>query len=102
MVSGLNQLPAFLPFLTKEILQPFNAPRKDIVNKAEAILIAFNSRRLLLWRLPLWQFMNRNLIFPLDHNFFSKLRLYISIPPRGIKCEMNVKIQTKVKALARI
>ena len=57
MVPGLNQLPAFLPFLTKEILQPFNASWKDIVDKTETILITFN-RRLLLWRLPLRQFMN--------------------------------------------
>jgi hypothetical protein len=66
MVSGLNQLPAFLPFLTKEILQPFNASLKDIVDKTEAIPIAFDST-LLFFSLPLWQFVNRNLIFPLKH-----------------------------------
>jgi hypothetical protein len=42
MIPGLNQLPSFLPFLTKEILQPFNASLKDIMDKTEAILIAFN------------------------------------------------------------
>jgi hypothetical protein len=39
---------------------------KDIVDKTEAIPIAFDST-LLFFSLPLWQFMNRNLIFPLKH-----------------------------------
>jgi len=66
MVSGLNQFP--LPSLSyeKEILQPLNASLKDIVDETEAILIAFDSI-LLFFSLPLWQFMNRNLIFPLKH-----------------------------------
>jgi hypothetical protein len=42
MIPGLNQLPTFRPLLTKEILQPFNASLKDIMDKTEAILIAFN------------------------------------------------------------
>ena len=72
MVSRLNQFPAFLPFLTKEILQPFHASLKDIVDKTETILIAFNGTLLFfgLWR---WQFMNRNLIVPLDHMFFLEI-----------------------------
>ena len=69
MVSGLDQLPAFPPFLSKEILQPFNASMKDIVDKTEAILIAFD-RPFLFFGLPLGQFVNRNLIFPLGHKFF--------------------------------
>ena len=74
MVSRLNQFPSIFPFLTKEILQPLQASRKEIVDKTEAILITFNRRRLLLWRLPLWQFMNGDLVFPLDHRFFSELK----------------------------
>jgi hypothetical protein len=69
MVSGLDQLPAFLSFLTKEILEPFNASMKDIVDKTEAIPITFD-RTLLFLGLPLWQFVNRNLIFPLGHRSF--------------------------------
>jgi len=43
MVSGLDQLPAFLTFFLKEIFHPFNAALEGIVDKAEAVLIAFDS-----------------------------------------------------------
>jgi len=79
VVSGLDQLPAFPPFLTKEVLQPFNASTKDIVDKTEATLIAFDST-FLFFGLPLGQFVNRNLIFPLGHKFhllFCSLDTYV-------------------------
>jgi hypothetical protein len=69
VVSGLDQLPAFPPFLSKEIFQPFNASMKDIVDKTEAILIAFDST-FLFFGFPIGQFVNRNPIFPLGHRFF--------------------------------
>jgi len=68
MVSGLNQLPTFRPFLTKKVLQPPNATLKGIMHKTLAILIAFDGT-LLFTGLWLRQFMNRNLIFPLGHKF---------------------------------
>jgi len=52
----------------KEILQPFNASMKGIVNKTEATLIAFDGPRFFLG-LWFWQFMNCYLIFPLWHIF---------------------------------
>jgi hypothetical protein len=72
MIPGLNQLPTFLPLLTKEILQPFNASLKDIMDKTEAILIAFDGT-LLFFGPWFWQFMNRDLIFPLGHSSFLSL-----------------------------
>jgi trehalose-6-phosphate synthase len=44
MVSRLNQFPPSFPFLTKEVLQPFETSRKNIVDKTEAILITFDRR----------------------------------------------------------
>jgi len=41
---------------------------KDIVDKTEAILIAFD-RTFLFFGLPIRQFVHRNLIFPLGHIF---------------------------------
>jgi hypothetical protein len=51
---------------------------KDIVDKTETILIAFNGTLLFfgLWR---WQFMNRNLIVPLDHTIHPFYSLDVSI-----------------------
>ena len=69
MVSGLDQLPTFHTFLMEEILQPSNAALKGIMDKTLTILIAFDGTLLSLG-LWLWQFMNRNLIFPLGHSFF--------------------------------
>ena len=42
MISGLNQLPSFLPFLTEESFQPAKASLKGIVGQTVAILIAFD------------------------------------------------------------
>jgi len=68
MVSGLNQFPAFLPLLTEKIPQPSNTSLKDIVDKTEPILIAFDGSGIFS-DLTFWKLMDRNLIFPLDHRF---------------------------------
>ncbi len=70
MISGLNKLPPLLSFLTKKVLQPFDAPLKGIVDKAEAILIAFDGRPLVSG-LSFWELMDRHLIFPLRHKLPS-------------------------------
>jgi hypothetical protein len=72
MVSGLNQLPALFPFLTKEVFHPFNASFKGIMNEAQAILVALDGIPLLLGS-HFRKFMDRDLIFPLSHSFPSIL-----------------------------
>jgi len=96
MVSGLNQFPAFLPLLMKEILQPFDAAWIGIMHKTKAILITFNGSGL-FFRRAFRKFMDRDLIFPLDPRFFSKLEFQMSksLPTPGLrqagKCQMNAK-----------
>jgi len=59
---------------------------KDIVDKTETILIAFD-RPLLFFGLPLGQFVHRNLIFPLSHIFhllFCSSKSYVDHIIAGI------------------
>jgi hypothetical protein len=92
VISGLDQLPTFLPFLTKESLQPFNAALKGIMNKTEPILITLNGSGLFS-SLAFRKFMDRNLIFPLGHKFFlflDYLKFFI-LPEVYIKDSLNFK-----------
>jgi hypothetical protein len=88
MIPGLNQLPAFLPLLMKESLQPFKASLKNIVDKTEALLITFDGA-LLFFGLRLWEFVNRNLVFPLNHRVSPKSKFQM---PK-FKCEIKSEIQ---------
>jgi hypothetical protein len=67
MIPGLDQLPSFFPLLTEERFQPAKASPKGIGgNETLPGLIACNPLALPSGR---WtgQFMDRYLIFPLDH-----------------------------------
>ncbi len=83
MVSGLNKLPAVLPFLPKKIFHPLNASLEGIVDKAETVLIAFDGPPR-LFGLHLWKFMNRNRIFPLGHRFHLPFSIFLCLPHRHI------------------
>ena len=67
MIARLDQFPPFPSLVAEEVFQPAKASRKGIVgDEALARLVATDV-------LPLparltWQFMDRNLIFPLDHD----------------------------------
>jgi hypothetical protein len=68
---------------------------KDIVDKTEAILIAFD-RTFLFFGLPLGQFVHRYLIFPLGHIFhllFILQRVMLIISPQGL-LNPNIEIFT--------
>jgi hypothetical protein len=59
---------------------------KDIVDKTEALLIAFD-RTFPFFALPIGQFVNRNLIFPLGHIFhllFYSSKSYVDSITAGI------------------
>jgi hypothetical protein len=77
VIPGLNQLPAFHPFLPEEIGQPLDPFRGGIVDKTTARLIAFND---LPWFCGFdgWKLVKRNLIFPLNHkpSFRSEILEY--------------------------
>ena len=65
MVCGLNQFPTVIPFLSKEILQPFKPSLACVMNKALTGLVAFDNRFPLT---PgLWNFVKRDVIFPSRH-----------------------------------
>jgi len=89
MVPGLDQFPAFHTFLTKETLQPSGAALKDIMDKTLAILIAFDGTLLfvVLW---FWQFVNRNLVFPLDHRFSPAFKFQMPKFKYQIKSKIQV------------
>ena len=80
MVSGLDQLPAFLSFLTKEILKPLNSAPKGIVEKASTVLIALD-RPLFSLDIRFRKLMERNFIFPSGHHshFLSPGLLLLSV-----------------------
>ncbi len=65
MGCGLNQFPTVVPFLLKEILQPFKPSPACVMDKTLTCLVAFDNRFLVA--LGLWEFMQRDLIFPLGH-----------------------------------
>jgi hypothetical protein len=66
MVTGLNQFPAILPLIGKEILQPSDPTLKRIMRQAMTCLIAFNNVPGFI-HFGQGKFVDRDLIFPDTH-----------------------------------